>query len=1151
MQRVLRWRRRAWRLGAATCACVAFALAASAAAQAVEIREEAGYGATTTARLEAEINPQGVATTCEVQYTSHAAYEAGAWAGAATVPCSPAALGSGSTPAPAVAHLEGLPLGGDYDFRFLAESGGVSTPGATETFTTFGIESFTVTATNSKGEPYTQAGGHPYELTTEIAVNANYTPSARATPDASLRDVRVALPPGLIGNPAAIPTCAQAVEEEYRCPGVSQVGRMGVELMGDARKGQPPKAVNGVPLYNVTPPKGVAARFAADINVGISGYIDAGVRTGSDYGVNADSLNVTTFAEVKRIIVKLWGAPWNAVHDPLRGCPNPAGGFPTSGCEIKPEGPERAFLTMPTACEGPLSTGGSFDSYEEPAALLFARSPLPEVTGCHSIGFAPSLQARGTTRAADSPTGLDLALKVPQNEAPEAIASSDLKDATVVLPAGIAVNPSSADGLAACPETGAESVGFTGFAELNPAREPGVRTPQFTEGPATCPNASKIGTVTIHTPLLEHPLPGAMYLAQQRQNPFGSLLALYLTAYDPVSGVVIKLAGRVQLDPQTGQVKAIFNQNPQLPFEVLEVDLFGAKGSASGARSPLTTPQTCGAYVTASTLEPWSQTAAAGETGTPNATPASEPFDITEVAGGGPCARSEGEAPNAPAFEAGAVSPIAGTYSPFVVKLRREDGSQRLRALNVTLPPGMVGKVAGVEECPQADIEAAQRLSGEGDGALEQAHPSCPPGSEVGIVRVGVGSGKPYYVGGRVYFAGPYEGAPFSLVIDTPAIAGPFDLGNVVVRAAIYVNPSNAQVTVRSDQFPTILDGIPLDIRSLDVEMTRREFTLNPTSCNVMAVGGQAISTAGQTATLSSRFQAGGCDTMPFKPVFTASTSANHTRRHGASLDVRLQVGAGEANVAKVHVTLPQKLPAELATLKLACTEAQFASNPAGCPPGAFVGSAVAHTPILPVALTGSAIFVSHGSAGFPNLDLVLQGDGVTIVLVGDTFINKNGITTSTFPAVPDVPVSSFELNLTAGEHPALGGNGSFCEKPLYMPTQIAGQNGVLVTQRTRIAVHGCKPEIRVLGHSVHGSRARIRVRVTGAGRLIASGRGLRRVVRRVAKAKVVTISVALGRHDMRVIARHRSQRVNAKLTLRFVPKHGRPLSTHVRLLLR
>jgi hypothetical protein len=535
-----------------------------------------------------------------------------------------------------------------------------------------------------------------------------------------------------------------------------------------------------------------------------------------------------------------------------------------------------------------------------------------------------------------------------------------------------------------------------------------------------------------------------MYLATAHQNPFGTLLALYLAVYDPVTGVVVKLPGKVEANHETGQLTAVFDQNPQLPFEDLEVDLF-----SDSHRASLTTPLTCGSYAASSVLAPWD--------GNPASTPSSSPFPVSEN-----CAGQESEAPNKPAFEAGTTSEIAGSYSSFVLNLSREDGSQRFSALNVTLPPGLIGKVAGIEQCPQADIEQAQKRGGEGEGALEQSNPSCPSGSEVGTVHVGAGSGAPYFVTGKAYFAGPYKGAPFSLVIVTPAIAGPFDLGTVVVRAGLFINSSTAQVTVKSDPFPTILDGIPLDIRTIQVDISRNDFTLNPTSCNAMTLTGEAQSTTGNIASLSDPFKAEGCGNLPFHPSFTASTQGSTSKAGGASLTVKVVPAAGQANIAKVDLTLPKQLPARLTTLQKACTEAQFNANPAGCPEASFIGTAIAHTPILANPLVGPAILVSHGGAAFPDVEFILQGEGVKIVLDGNTQI-KNGITYSKFETVPDAPISSFETVLPEGPHSVLGtdlpasAKYSLCGQSLTMPTTITGQNGVVVNQTTKIAVTGCK----------------------------------------------------------------------------------------------
>jgi hypothetical protein len=606
------------------------------------------------------------------------------------------------------------------------------------------------------------------------------------------------------------------------------------------------------------------------------------------------------------------------------------------------------------------------------------------------------------------------------------------------------VDPSSADGLEACSEV---QVGYLA------AKSVEVGYQQFTPGAAECPNGAKVGTVEVFTPLVNHPLLGGVFVAAQDANPFKSLLALYVAVYDPATGVVIKLAGKVSLDPVTGRLTTTFDENPQLPFNDFKLDFFG------GSRAALTTPFTCGSYVASSVLTPWS--APEGK----DAEPSSLPFGLTGP-GGGACADSEAQAPNAPVFEAGMASPVAGSYSPFVLKLKREDASQRFSGLNVTLPPGLIGKIAGVEQCSQAAIEAAQGRSHEGEGALELAHPSCPAGSEVGVVHVGAGSGAPYYVTGHAYFAGPYEGAPFSLVIVAPALAGPFDFGSVVVRAALYINPSTTQVTVKSDPFPRILDGVPLDIRDVSVDMNRSQFTFNPTSCAMLAVTGEESSTAGSTAVLSDRFQAGGCATLPFRPSFTASTSGKASRAHGASLNVKLVASPGEANVGKVDVQLPGQLPSRLTTLQKACTEAQFNANPAGCPAASDVATATVHTPILNVALTGPVYFVSRGGAAFPQLVLVLQGEGVTIDLVGNTDI-KGGVTYSRFEAVPDAPFTSFELNAPQGPNSILAtnlpasANYSLCGQNLTMPTVLTGQNGAVVKQTTKLGITGCAKVVK------------------------------------------------------------------------------------------
>lgn len=1058
--------RRQWRIASMVCVWAAALYGGAVGARAAEINWEQGVGLGTTAQLTASIAPEGVDTSCHVQYETEYAFGHEGWASATTVPCAPEDLGAGGGSLRARAELVGLSLDTSYEFRFVATTGGVAIMGAAETFATFGIQEFVVSSLDNELHAYSQAGGHPSELKANINLNSSrlhqFTPGGQlSVVGQEVKDVRVVLPPGFVGNPAATPQCPQRLEESEKCPGNTQIGTISVLLSDEVLT----REASPKPVFNLVPPKGVAARFGALVNLQASAFIDAKLRSGSDYRIEADSLNITSFAQPMRVTVTMWGDPAASSHDSERFCVG-SHGYYEKGCPYEGEG--RPFLTEPTACVGPLDVNVEMDSYQEPDESVGASAQLPAAMGCENVPFAPTVEVQPTTRAVDTPSGVKVDLTVPQHEEEAHPASSDLKDASIVLPVGMDVNPSSAEGLGTCSEA---ETGFVGFKELDPSVEPGVRTSQFTPGPAECPDGAKLGTVVIRTPLIDHPLEGAMYLATPRDNPFGSLMAVYLAVYDPITGVVVKLPGLVQSDARTGQVTTVFEQNPQLPFEHLEVSLF------EGERAALTTPLTCGSHVTSSSLVPWS--------GNPAATP-SAAFQTTEEPGGGTCPGSEAQALNAPGFEAGTTGTRAATSSSFVLKLKREDGSQRFRALDVTLPPGLIGNVTDVQECPQVDIEAAEALGGEGQGAVELAHPSCPAGSEVGVVHVGAGSGTPLYVTGHAYFAGPYEGDPFSMVIITPAIAGPFDLGTVVVRAGLYIDPHTAQVTVKSD-LPTIRDGIPLDIRRLGVEITRPGFLLNPTNCEAMAVSGQETSTAGQTVPLSDRFQIGGCRELPFKPSFKALTHAKHSRKNGAYLHVVAMSGPGQANIKSVEVKLPKDLPARESTLKQACAEAQFDENPAGCPVGSQVGTATAYTPLLPVPVTGPAIFVSHGGAAYPDLDLVLQGDGVTVILAGNTHINgKTDVTSSSFTTVPDVPMSRFDLVLPAQRNSALGASGNLCTKTIQKKkrakvrrhgkwvrttktirhtvrrhlkifTIITGQNGAVIKKNTDLWVTGCK----------------------------------------------------------------------------------------------
>jgi hypothetical protein len=603
-----------------------------------------------------------------------------------------------------------------------------------------------------------------------------------------------------------------------------------------------------------------------------------------------------------------------------------------------------------------------------------------------------------------------------------------------------------------------------------------VKTPLFSPdaleglvpGVNFCPDGSKVGIVKIKTPLLEHELEGAVYLARQEANPFGSLFAMYLMVEDPISGSTIKLTGEVRLCQAAGevidgmscqglgQIITTFKNTPDGPFEELQLHFFG------GERSPLATPTRCGTYTTQASFVPWDGNGPVNTTST---------FQIEHGPGGGPCPGTP--LPFNPSVTGGATNIQAGAFSPLTVSVNRKDGEQNLKSLVAKLPPGLLGVLTGVELCPEP--QANEGLCGEA--------------SKVGEATISVGVGnQPYTVtGGKFYLTGPYNGhggctvgeagcAPFGLAFEVPAKAGPFDLEDtkhnhptcdcVLVRGKIELDPLTSAITIVSnppgspDSIPTSIEGIPLEIQHVNATTTRGNFQFNPTNCEKMSLVGTVQLNEGGSSTITTPFQVTNCAALGFAPKFAVSTSAKTSRLDGASLNVKLTYPSApfgsQANVRQVKVELPRQLPSRLPTLQKACTAAQFGANPAGCPPASIVGYAKAITPLLPVPLEGPAYFVSNGSAAFPNLIMVLQGYGVTIDLVGDTFISKAGITSSTFNAVPDAPISSFELNLPAGKYSALAGLGNLCKQKLTMPTEFTAQNGATHNQTTKIAVTGC-----------------------------------------------------------------------------------------------
>jgi hypothetical protein len=684
-----------------------------------------------------------------------------------------------------------------------------------------------------------------------------------------------------------------------------------------------------------------------------------------------------------------------------------------------------------------MSTSVEGDSWSSPGSFFdFAGlfEPATALSGCNRLQFSPEIKVAPDGQEASKPTGLTVDVHVPQevNANAQGLASSNVKSITVAFPEGVKVNPAAADGLQACSE---EEVGL--LAGLGAQEEP-LFTPTLPQ--AFCPDASKIGTVRIKTPLLPagQPLEGSLYLAtpapqgEAGKNPFDSLVATYIIAQDPISGVLVKLAGDTTLDPSTGRITATFDNNPQVAFEDAEIHLFG------GERAPFATPATCGLKTTEATFTPWSGT---------GPVKASSSFQITSGPNGSPCPAT---LPFSPSLSGGTTNINAGSFSPLTTTISREDGNQDIQAVALHMPLGLSGILTGVTLCGEAQANAG----------------TCPAGSLIGhtIVSVGLGADPFSVTGGQVFLTEGYKGAPFGLSIVNPAVAGPFDLGKVIVRAKVEVDPHTAALTVTTDSsgpysIPHILDGIPLQIKHVNVLIDRPGFTFNPTSCAPQSITGTIQSAEGSSAAVATPFQATNCANLKFAPKFEVSTAGKTSKASGASLKVKLTYPKAPfgtyANLAKVKVALPKQLPSRLTTLQKACTAATFDANPANCPKESIVGQSKVLTPLLPVPLTGPAYFVSHGGEAFPDLTIVLKGYGVTVDLIGSTSI-KNGITTSTFKATPDVPFSSFELTLPQGKFSALAANANLCKSKLAMPSEFQAQNGMELRQSTKIAVTGC-----------------------------------------------------------------------------------------------
>jgi hypothetical protein len=1063
-----------------------------------------------------------------------------------------------------VIHVDVEPGAQSGPVQMSASGGGARAVSASDPMTVsgapvkFGSERFEMQPLNEDGSLDTQAGSHPFQFTTTLALNQTVTEVSNrenphggqfeelvAAPLALPKDLTFDLPPGLIGDPGAVPQCPLPVLAREQCPPGSQVGAVTVFLsaVGTSVEGGSGQTFNVTSLvYNLEPSVGEPARFGFFVNdarARVEVFLDTGVRTGGDYGVVVSVHDISQEVAFVGSQLSFWGVPGDPRHDLARGRCIFSNEFGVEQCTETSGLKQVPFLSLPASCSGssnPFTATMQATSWPEPASPAQAEYRLHEegggplgMTGCNRLPFDPSIQVAPDGQNGSTPTGLTVGVHVDQTPAlnPTGLTSADVKDTTVALPAGVQLSPSAADGLSAC---SLAQIGFTGV-------NPETGADEFTSAAPSCPDASKVASVKIKTPLLPNPLEGAVYLAAPQnfagplENPFSSLVALYIVAQDPVSGVLVKLPGRVTPDPVTGQLVSTFENTPQLPFEDLELHFFG------GNRAPLSTPASCGTYTTQASFTPSTENPPAQS---------SSSFQITSGQNGTPC---QSPLPFAPSLASGTTNINAGAFTALTTTLGREDGNQNIQNVVLHYPPGLSGILTGVPLCPEAQANAG----------------TCGPESQIGetIVSVGLG-GDPFTVtGGKVYLTEKYAGAPFGLSIVNPAKAGPFNLQEgrpVVVRAKIEIDPRTAALTITTGNIPHIIDGFPLQIKHVNVNVNRPGFTFNPTNCNPQSITGTIGSTEGATSPVSVPFQVTNCATLKFTPKFQVSTSGKSSKAKGASLTVKLSYPAGsqgtEANIARVKVELPKQLPSQLKTLQKACLAAVFEANPASCPPESVVGHATVHTPLLPVPLTGPAYFVSHGGEGFPDLTLVLQGYGVTVQLVGSTFISKAGITSSTFKATPDVPFNAFELTLPQGKYAALTtdnhatAGGSLCGQSLKMPTEFRAQNGAEIHQSTPITVTGCPAAITVVRQGVKGKTATIQVRVPGAGKLVATAKGLSRASKTAKGATILTLKLTLTNAEAAFLGKHKTRKLKAKVNLQFTPKKGGKLKTSTTVIL-
>jgi hypothetical protein len=847
----------------------------------------------------------------------------------------------------------------------------------------------------------TQAGGHP-NVTLHVEMLQRINPPSK-TPCFcdDVKTITFHLPTGFIGNPHSQAICTLTEFNLANCPITSQIGTIALTGFGSAIY---------TPLYNLEthPNQAGALGYVAPL-LAFPNFIDLRSRTESDYGLDSASFPIPHLLVFGGVNVNLWGVPAAPTNNFYR-FKTPLSGFGECGflnicgdevtTNFPSPAPETPFLQNPTTCGEELT--GSVDLAYYDGNVYHQDTKWPAPTGCQVLSFNPSISVTPTTEQADAPSGVDIDLKVPQTQSPATPSPSEIRTTTVTLPEGFSINSGAADGKTLC-KANETSIG--------------------TRAAAHCPEGAKVGTLALDNAALPGPIDGALYLGESLP---GEKFRLILTADGFATHV--KLPGTIRTDPSTGAVTVEFADLPQTPNQRFNMHIFGSE------RGMLATPTRCGKYPVQSTFVPWD-----------NELPSQDVtsyFTVNSGPNGSACPGSN--RPFGPSFEAGSVNPTGGMYTPFGLRVSRPDGDQLLSRLNFTAPEGLTARLKGVTQCPQSAIDGLAGLAR--TGLAELAASSCPASSEVGTAVSSAGAGShPVFTRGKVYLAGPYKGAPLSLVTVIPAISGPYDLGNVAVRSALFIDPETAQVTAVSDQLPQLLEGIPLRIRSLQVSLDRPGFTLNPTNCTAKSIGATLFGSEGAVAGREDDFQAANCGELDFAPKLSLKLAGKTSRAAHPALKAVLTTGQDEANIARAVVTLPPSELLDQGHIATVCTRAQFAAG--SCPADSVYGQATVTTPLLDQPLEGP-VYLRSGKA-LPDMVADLKGE-IDVVLVGHIDSKKGGLR-ATFGSVPDVPVSRFVLNMQGGKKGLIQNGPGVCARSSRASIVMVGQNAAKLSRHPRL----------------------------------------------------------------------------------------------------